>query len=137
MKVAIKVDGGPELARRLEALAGRLRREIMEEALLAAGETLRDEMAARAPVRSGGLRRSIVVAPDKRQPGTVRVGPGRPGGPHGHLVERGTAPRVTRRTGAFRGAMPARPFVAPAMMAKRDEAGRVAAAVIRRRLGDV
>lgn len=53
--------------------------------------------------------------------GEVRVGPrrGRFHGNHGHLVEYGTGQRTTK-SGANRGAMPAKPFMAPAFQQTRE-----------------
>lgn len=63
---------------------------------------------------TGNLRRSIGYRLRRYGKRLIIVlGPRRPKGAHGHLVEYGTAPRYTDG-GEFRGKMPALPFMRPA-----------------------
>lgn len=135
MRVNVKIEGIEELQKRLRDITEAVRDEIIGEALLAAGAVIRDEAKSRAPVRTGTLSRSIVAEPgDKKKP-SVRVGI-TDDGYYGRFLELGTRQR-TNQKGARLGAITATPFLAPAVSAKRDEAGRVAGEVIRRRLDDV
>ena len=94
---------------------------IVGQAGFKASKTLVDKIKGLAPEGpTGNLVDSIgavkMALRSARQVGEVRVGPrvNKPfRGFHGHLNERGTVQRKTR-TGANRGRMTAKPFVAPA-----------------------
>lgn len=137
MNVRVELDGLAELKTRLFAVTAEVRDEIIQEALMAAAEVIRPAVVSRAPVgKTGTLRDNVFAVPgDKKRP-SVRVGVGLAAF-YAVFVERGTKPRVTRKTKANRGAMPARPFLRPAVDATKQAAGQAAAAVVMRRLRDV
>jgi len=95
----------------LEAIARDLKDSILREATLRAVEPLIERAAATAPRGTGALSRSMTAQVMNAPPGEVivRVGPGRPEGSHGILLEFGTAH------------MTARPFFASAFEATYQE----------------
>lgn len=111
--------GASELANKLYQLDNDVRRTIAAKALDTAAAVLVGPMRAAAPVgKTGNLRASIAKA--TRTYNTTAfgiVGPQYPQGAHGHLVERGSKDRYTKGKGkykvpAYRGRMPANPFIA-------------------------
>lgn len=136
MKVELKLDGIEELKQALQQLADDVRDKLMIEAMLAAGEPIRQEAASRAPVRKGGggtLSRTITVEAGKKHVPSVRIGIGAAAW-YGRFIEIGTKQRKTK-TGASRGQMTAQPFLKPALAARRTEALEKFREVIRRGLG--
>lgn len=85
--------------------------EVLQKALLAAVQPVVKQAAATAPSRSGALGRSMTAEIMKSEPreAVVRVGPGRPTGSHGILLELGTI------------YMTARPFLATAYEATSQQ----------------
>lgn len=133
MEVSLELDGRRELEQALLRLTRDLRGEIVTEAILAAGEPIQREAMARAPRgKTGNLAGSIVVEAGSRYIHSVRIGTGAKG-PHGHLIEFGTAKRVTKK-GANRGQIAAKPFLKPALDAKKSEARAKFSEIIRARL---
>lgn len=133
MRVEMRLEGGKELERTLESLATDVRERIMREALLAAGEPIRQEAQARAPRSTGRLSADMVVAASDRYGGSARVGPGGDGW-YGRFIERGTRDRRTR-AGAGRGRLRAQPFLEPAMRAREAVARARFAEVLRQKMG--
>lgn len=128
----IALSGDKQLKRKLQRLHQAAETKLARHALLQAGRpmvkaikqnigTMRmsrkreAEFTARGLPGSftGNLRRSIGQAVRQyKRTGVVLlvIGPRWPMGAHGHLVEYGTQPRFTK-AGAFRGKMPAMPFM--------------------------
>jgi HK97 gp10 family phage protein len=90
--------------------------QTLKKAVKAGVEPIKHEVKLRAPRdATGNLAKSIgstVESPDGREV-VGKVGAFKPAGAHIHLVEFGTGPRFTEQ-GAYRGAMPAHPFMRPA-----------------------
>ena len=95
----------------------------LEQALYEGAQMIQASAKANVHSRSGGLARSIVA---KKFTHKRRNAPAAFVALHrsrdcwwGHLVEYGTAPRYHKKTGKFVGAMPAKPFMRPAVDANR------------------
>lgn len=113
MTVTVKTSGLKELEQLLLKMPSELRERPISAALRAGANIVAAEMKARVPVRTGKLRRSIVVRKGTKQKNTqhdVIIGFLRPTGLRAHLTEFGT------RYAA------ARPFIRPAFDAKVREA---------------
>lgn len=118
----IKIHGSDRLDRKLRELSEAVAKEALAKAVEKGTEIVREEIRRRAPVGEGGLKRSVTSHMSKRTRYEAQGKVGFTGeGAHAHLVEFGTAPRVTD-DGAYRGAMPARPFIRPAWDAKKRQA---------------
>lgn len=104
-------EGLEKFEKELEELTKHLKDQVLREATLKAVEPLIEKAAATAPRRKGELSRSITTQVMNAPPGEVivRVGPGRPEGSHGILLEFGTVH------------MTARPFFASAFEATYQE----------------
>ncbi|CAN5480509.1 HK97 gp10 family phage protein [soil metagenome] len=128
--VKMTLTGAKELEAALRALPDRITANVVQRALMKAGEPIAADARARAPVRSGRLRDRITVAKtlSKRQrrgrgkwKGAVEAFIGASPARHAHLVEFGTGPRVSKKTGKSSGEMPAHPFMRPAWEAGKDK----------------
>jgi HK97 gp10 family phage protein len=73
--IALKFDGGAAIAKALETLPARVSRAMQQDALLAAGERIRKDAAAKAPVEAEStgprLRDNFVIQPIRRTPAQV------------------------------------------------------------------
>ena len=131
--MSVRVEGGDALRRALLAVGRRVYR-LVDKALLAAAEPVRQEASRRAPVRTGRLASSIVAERERprRHLRRVRVGPNKEAY-YGLFVELGHVIRVggSGRKGKVLGHVPARPFLRPALDARADEAVRIAAETVR------
>src|SRR5690606_13750740 len=90
----------------------------MREALLAGAEPIREDAVRRAPRRTGFLAGHIITEPVKGRTDQVVIGPTKDAF-YGLFQELGTSHHR------------AQPFLRPALEAKKDEAQRRAAAVLR------
>ena len=133
MKVTLKLEGTKELDKALSRLASDARETIMKEAILAAGEPIRQEAESRAPRRTGRLAGDMVAEVGAKHKPSVRVGIGKLGW-YGRFIESGTGQRKTKNS-ANRGAVSAKPFLKPALEAKKNEALAKFREVLRRGLG--
>ena len=109
MSVTVKLTGLDELDRAVKKLPQRLQRRVLNTALRASGRVIQKRAKSLAPVKSGVLRRSIVVRTGKARKGSATVfvtttkGKGEKNDAwYAHLVEFGT--KLVR----------ARPFLRPA-----------------------
>lgn len=95
------IIGGRELAEFLQQLPVKVEKNIMRSALRAGVAVFRDELKAKAPVKSGALRRSIRVSTTTKKGFVLaRVRVGGKVAPHAHLVEFGTKPhKIEPRNG--------------------------------------
>jgi len=133
MKVTLKLEGTQELDRALSRLATDVRETLMKEAMLSAGEIIKEEAERRAPRRTGRLAGDMVAEVGAKHKPSVRVGIGKLGW-YGRYIESGTAERKTK-SGANRGAVSAQPFLKPALEAKKNEALAKFREVLKRGLG--
>lgn len=128
MKFMVSMTGAKEIDSVLKALPNTLTHKVLGAAHLAAARPLIDREHRLAPVgKTGALADSIggVKTPMSKANalGEVSVGPRRKRphrGFHGHLVEKGTKQRATKK-GANRGVMPAQPFAEPAFQQTKGE----------------
>jgi HK97 gp10 family phage protein len=127
--VAMDLRGLEDLRRKLGRMSAEVANSVAQPALMAAAQPVVKEARVRAPRRTGRGAASIEAA--SRRQGAhefqVAVGPSvgakwsRREGFYLLFVERGTGPRHTK-SGAFRGRMIRKPFLRPALDAKRAEA---------------
>jgi HK97 gp10 family phage protein len=98
--VGIKLEGFDHLIRRIAEAGKALESGTEKKALKAGAEFLREKIEDSAPVRTGNLKRSIVVSDVKK--GEINVGPNQQGDAfYGHMLEFGTSK------------MTAKPFMGP------------------------
>lgn len=122
MTMNIRVDAD-EVIHALDKLDGPESRKAMKGAVRKAGQFLKPKVKAEAPKRTGALRKSVRAKTKKTRDGYSSIVA--PFARHRHLVIKGTKERFTR-SGAFRGRMPANPFVDRAADRWEDAAIRVA-----------
>ncbi len=102
MPMTVRILGAREMDSLLAELGPRVAKRVAGNAMRAGARVIRREARRRVRVRTGALKRSIVVRAG-REPGTAVVGFLRPTSRRAHLVEFGT-----RHS-------PARPFMRPAI----------------------
>lgn len=125
----IRIDGLDELVEQLDAVLPREAHGLARAAAASTGSRVSRAIKARAPVREGGLKKSIAV---KRRRGSktsvaTDVIARRPEGSHWHLIEYGTKGYAPRGIPP----MPAQPFVQPAV----DEIARQIPEIFREEFG--
>lgn len=136
LKVRMKVDGGDKIARKLQMLAQEAAKKHIREAALEGAEVIRkrasEVVAEKGLVQTGTLRDNIdkeVVKQTKARV-EIEVGPSKKAW-YGKLVELGHKIGTGKRTGEM---VAPHPFLGPAFEESHEEAQRVAAEEIRRRL---
>ena len=116
------------LLRRLMRIDQRIGENVIVKVLRKGANVVAREARANVAVDEGDLKKEIRVAKSRkrkrRSGGLVVVGIRQPAGRHGHLLEFGTGPRYQKTTGKFSGAMPAQPFMRPALANKGVAAAR-------------
>ena len=121
--VTIKIEGGAELARRLNAMSVAAEKKILNAVLMEAAEPIRKEAERRAPVGEFAphIAQNVVdVLPrGGRDERSVEIGPAK-GFPYGRFLEFGTVK------------MRAQPFLRPAF----DLKARTALNIVQQRLWD-
>lgn len=145
--VSIKIRG--DMAESLSRFEAAVKEEALKSAAWAGATVMYDEMRARAPTKSGGLRDSIYRWRDRRKQSNDRVvyaiGPNKAKAPHWHLIEYGhyliNVVIKNATTGELQGLktrrlhktfVPPVPYIRPTFDAKiRD-----AIAAMRKRLGE-
>jgi HK97 gp10 family phage protein len=125
MAEEIRLEGLAELERKLQQLPRAVRDKVARQAVLAGAKIVKEDAKARAPVRTGRLRRNIIVKRSRKEdPGvfayfvTVRGRGKRKDPKNAHywwFVERG----FRHRGGTV---VPARPFLKPAFKANINQA---------------
>jgi HK97 gp10 family phage protein len=114
LMAGMKVQGADLIERALKTLPDKLARKVVTGALSAGARIIRDAAKSKVPVRTGALKRSIMVSTAKKATkqngGKVVVGFRKPTSRRAHLTEFGTEHS------------PAEPFMRPALDEKGDEA---------------
>lgn len=134
-QVFTRLEGYDSLVDKLEALMDRTEAENLKAIYLQAAMVVRDRakmLAPNDPGRKKGyhLRDAIFAAPGKPEKANALVGvnsnwrSARPNAPHAHIIEHGTAPRMTK-AGKFTGVGPAHPFLRPAIVQSKAEVARI------------
>lgn len=130
MIFGVKVFGDKDAALKLKKLQG-VAKGAAQSALRKAAGVVAKEIRRRAPRRedrgddpSKPLRQRIkVVKPKRLRKGEVGAALAKVAAPHAHLLEQGTKRRKRKFVrGADTGAIPARPFAAPAAAASATRA---------------
>lgn len=134
MSLEIRVDAD-EVTRALDELDKRQTKTALNKALTAAAKFLKPLVKAAAPKGpTGNLRRQVrykrVRRPKTADVGTVVTSFAR----HRHLVLQGTRDRFTKGSHAFRGRMPANPFIDRVANRYEEQAIRIAEAELIRQL---
>ncbi len=131
-KMELRLEGGPLLAKKLMEIDSRLRRKHLIAAVRAGARILRDEARARAPVRTGTLRKSIVARLTRRKDTSVEIAVTfSKKGWYGRHVEMGHA---IVRGGKVVGFASPRPFLRPAFDEKKGEAEQAVVQMLYQRL---
>lgn len=135
----VEIEGDEELMRKLNAMSKGFRSKALLHALTQGAEIIEREAKARAPKRSGLLRRAITTITLKSGSKLAKVAVGWRNSKasqfpafYGIMVEKGTKPRrrkswrkVPLKTGtASTGSAPSNAFLIPAYDAKRRDADR-------------
>lgn len=138
-------SGLADIAKDLELLSRAENNKVLRDATRAGAEVLKQEVVARAPVRTGKLKKNVVVVTQKsRRRGEISSG----------IHIRGTNPKTgnsdnTMKASNKRNAfywrfvemgtvnMPAHPFVRPAYDTREEEVARVAMARMNQAIDEV
>jgi HK97 gp10 family phage protein len=152
MAVTGRIDGIEELQAKLQAIGPKFDRSVRREAIRKAANVVLKEARARVPVKSGKLKKALAVSITATNEGEgARIGPRKGKGRYGHLVEKGVRPHVIRvrdKKVLAEGrrvfgkqvnhpGVKARPYLEPALEAKRDEVKRVFIAEAKKALDDL
>lgn len=145
----MQVQGLEDVVGRLKALPLELAKRAFLRAGRRAARLLQEDMQARAPIRTGFLRRSIRFSvkfkpQDNKATLRIRVGPSSKAF-YARFIERGYLATGRRRRGEKRHALvragktgarhiAARPFARPTFDLRREDAVRVFASVLREEL---
>lgn len=115
--VEFEVKGLEELQQDLKSLAAKMAPKQLQPILAGEARKFAAKLGPRTPVGpTGNLRRGVrswtprITA--RRPDAMARAGVRYQIAPHAHIVEYGTRERYTR-AGAYRGSMPAQPFIMP------------------------
>ena len=126
----VEIEGDVELIQKLNKMSQGFRSKALLHAVTQGAEIVKREASARAPVRSGRLSRSIAIVKLKSTNKLAKVAvswrkgkASRTAAFYGIMVEKGTRPR-RRKDGVRTGTGPARPFLIPAYLSKRQEVAR-------------
>ncbi len=131
----IRLEGGPELERKLAALDRKVAFKISSQALRAGAKVVLKATKARAPKRSGQLRKALRVRAGKRRKGSIRFSVLTSDkdytGDTFYAAFVTFGHKVGSRKLANRKSVPADPFMEDAFNASRDEATKTIIATIR------
>lgn len=113
MATGVKIEGLKELEKQLTNVLPREAKNLMRGATSATASRVARAARAKAPIRSGGLKKSIIVKRRSIKFGRLAVDviAKRPEGAHWHLIEYGTQGYAPRNIPP----MPAQPFAGPAV----------------------
>lgn len=126
LRISGKLMGLQEVMKAMAGLKGTVQNRVCRAGMRKLASQVSKTAKANVTGKTGGVKQSIGIVKIKTYPSGVTTGivgarGGFPHGPLAHLVEFGTVARYTKR-GAFRGVMPARPFLAPAFDANVGQA---------------
>lgn len=133
-----------DLSQELEVLSKAESRQVLRKAVRAGAQVVRDEIEARAPVKTGKLARNIVVSSGRAPAGEavagVRIRGVNPAGTNSD-----TTTKANNRNNAFywrfvelgTSKMAAHPFVRPAYDARQEEASQAAFAEMAHAIDEV
>jgi len=121
MRIDVDITGLREIERALKRLPTRTVERISRKALSAGARLVRDDARRRAPFRTGRLKKSIKVKARRSRRNVITVSV-LTKVRYSHLVELGTHERFVKKNKRFVGAMPARPFMRPALEVNRHKA---------------
>ncbi|MEA5177150.1 HK97-gp10 family putative phage morphogenesis protein [Enterobacter hormaechei] len=131
IETSLDFSGLNDIAKDLEALSRAENNKVLRDATRAGAEVLKEEVIARAPVRTGKLKKNVVVVTQKsRRRGEISSGV--------HI--RGVNPRNAfywRFVELGTANMPAHPFVRPAYDTREEEAASVAIARMNQAIDEV
>ena len=127
---SLQIKGLKELDKFLKLLPAQPLRTVTKAAIKASGKPVVKQIRINLNKhsRSGGLKKSVIQKSiTKRDPANVAIIIGfrlglkgsKNTGPHAHLVEFGTGPRINK-AGKSTGQMPATPFFRPALDSTRE-----------------
>lgn len=123
-KFTVDLSGEKELISELKKLEAATRAKYLQAAIMAGAEVVRKEASARAPKRTGRLAANIITEIEgntSADRASVKIGPSKEAF-YGMFVELGTSK------------MSARPFLRPAIDAKKDEVEATVARELKKRL---
>ena len=138
--VTVRIRGEKDVIRQLKRLEDSVRKEVIKAELEEAAEVIVADAKRRAPspTVADGIQ---VLNTEVESSGTVTTEVGLPGGRrpwfYGLFIERGTGPRVQKKTGRRTGSMPARPFLRPAFDAQKSNVVARFNAGLKRRLARI
>ena len=125
MDIDFKIDGLEEIQRRLSELDAKTEPKVLKQTVRASARPVILDARRRVAYAPEVAKKLKVVSVEANQDGTVTAHVGLPsknkGGSYvGLWIEKGTAPRIQKTTGRRTGAMPARPFLGPALRSQKD-----------------
>ena len=136
-ELTVRIRGEKDVIRQLKRLKDAVREEVIKAELEDAAEVIVADAKRRAP--SSTIADGIqVLNTEVKSSGKVTTEVGLVGGRrawfYGLFIERGTGPRVQKKTGRRTGAMPARPFLRTAFDAQKSNVVARVNAGLKRRL---
>lgn len=138
-------SGLNDIAKDLEALSKAENNKVLRDATRAGAEVLKEEVIAKAPVRTGKLKRNVVVMTQKaRRRGEISSGVHirgvNPGTGNSDTTMKADNPRNAfywRFVEMGTSKMPAHPFVRPAFDVRQEEATQAALARMNQAIDEV
>jgi HK97 gp10 family phage protein len=130
MTFALKLQGGAELAAKLETLPTRVANKVIRQSLRIGTKIILAETVAKAPVNTGLLKKTLKVRAMKRRRNQIGVQVITEGGFYqgkafyGAFLEFGHK-AGPRKLGNKRQQVPAKPFIKPAFDAVKEQAASV------------
>lgn len=124
------VTGVKTIEKNLRDLPAKIQKNALRASVRAGLGVYRKSAREHVPKRTGALSKSIRVRMRRAKYGVLQ-GDLVTGVPYGHLVEFGTAVRVSKKTGKESGQMPAQPFFRPAFDTQTKAAEAAVAAKLR------
>jgi HK97 gp10 family phage protein len=132
-RIRMELHGAKELEAALRELPFRVAKSALRRSLTKASKVMLEAAQANAPTPRLRVRMVASSTLSRRQRAQARTtratsGPyvvtayvGEKPMRHAHLVELGSGPRYSRKTGAYRGVMPAQPYLRPAFDATAQQ----------------
>lgn len=133
MSVDYRVSGDVDVSRRLKAIIDALSRDELQNAMLPGARIVRAEAARKSPSTRVALALRIKKSRRSRNP-TVSVSVGYQAASLAYWLEKGTRPRVQKKTGRYTGFVYRRPFLRPALDKTRPQVIESFGRAVRRRI---